>query len=647
MISNYFIFFVPVLISLAITPFVIRYAKQIGAIDLPNERKVHKGPIPRLGGVAIYISFFVSFALAIYLDPKINNLNGLGHQNAIILVASLTLVLLLGIWDDIHPLTPGRKFLGQIIAASIVYFAGFRITAITHPLGPSLLSLDWFAYPLTILWIVGITNAFNLIDGLDGLASGVAFIVSVTIFAIALIKEDSTTAMMALLLAGSLLGFLRYNFKGAKIFLGDSGSLFIGFSLAILSMQSSTKGSTAFSILVPVLALGLPIMDTVLSMIRRFIKSVLPQTQKPSSLMGKFSTMFHPDKGHIHHQLVGMGFSHRKAVLVLYSVSCLFGVGAFAVTFANSFASSLIVIAIAIASFVGVSQLRYREMAILRNGLFLPMYEWPIMQNRFFLSFLDLGFIVVSYLLALQLAFKGASPFASERLFFISLSLVAGTQMMVLYFSGIYQSMVRQLGLGDVLKLVKGVAVTVAMTFLILVLVPAQKALVDATFVMLDFFILLTLVVGARGSFRILDYFSRKDNKSGCRRVLIYGADANGLLLLHRFLNDDALRFCPAGFLDDNPGLEGKRLDGYPIFGGHWKVERLVKTRGIEEIIIASDHVQPEVFNRLHRICRDLGIVLRRSQVQLEVCDLSTAVHPSGAVPAIPSIQEQLTFSTK
>ncbi len=641
---QYLIFFIPVLISLAVTPLVISYARRIGAIDLPNERKVHRGAIPRLGGVAIYISFFVSFALTMYLDPGMNSLDGLGQHNAIILVASLTLVLLLGIWDDIRPLTPGKKFLGQIIAASIVYFAGFRITAITHPLGPSLLSLDWFAFPLTILWIVGITNAFNLIDGLDGLASGVAFIVSVTIFSIALIKEETTTAMMALLLAGALLGFLRYNFRGAKIFLGDSGSLFIGFTLAILSMQSSTKGSTAFSILVPVLALGLPIMDTVLSMIRRFVKSVLPQTSKPSSLMGKITTMFHPDKGHIHHQLVAMGFSHSKAVLVLYVVSCLFGIGAFAVTFANSFASTLIIVAIAIATFVGVSQLRYREMAILRNGLFLPMYEWPITQNRLFLSFLDLAFIVVAYLAAFRLAFRGESMFATDRLFFISISLVAGLQMTLLYFSGIYQSMVRQLSLGDIIKLVKGVVVTVAVSFFILVLIPAQRPLVDVTFVILDFFILLSLVVTARGSFRILDYFSRKELKSGCRRVLIYGADANGLLLLNRFLDDRELRYCPAGFLDDNPRLEGKRLDGYPIFGGHWKVERLVKTKHVEEIIVATDTILPEAFRRLQRLCIDLRIVLRRSRVNLEIVD---AVNGREPAPVPYSRQESVTFSTR
>src|SRR3990172_741143 len=413
MFAQYIIILVPIGLSLFFTPLVISYATRVGAIDQPNERKVHNQPIPRLGGIAIYISFFLSLVLAMYINPDINALAGMSPYHGVMLVISLTLVLFLGICDDLKPLSPGKKFIGQVLAASIVYMAGFRISAITHPLSPSLLDLGFLAYPLTIVWIVGITNAFNLIDGLDGLASGVALIVSVTIFAISLIRNDATTAMMAILMAGALIGFLRYNFQGARIFLGDSGSLFIGFTLAILSMQSSTKGSTAFAIIVPMLALGLPIMDTFLSMVRRLVKSILPANGKSLGLRGKISTMFNPDRGHIHHQLVARGFSHKKVVLLLYLVSCLFGLGAFAVTFTNNFGASLIIAAIAIATFVGIRQLRYREMAVLRNGLFLPMYEWPIFRNSVFLSFLDLVIILASFLAANKLAYRGNSPLQS------------------------------------------------------------------------------------------------------------------------------------------------------------------------------------------------------------------------------------------
>ncbi len=540
-------------------------------------------------------------------------------SNGVMLVVSLTLVLFLGIWDDLKSLPPGKKFIAQVIAASIVYFAGFRITTITHPFGPNLLDLGLFAYPITIIWIVGITNAINLIDGLDGLASGVSLIVSITIFSISLIKGDATTAMMALLMAGSLIGFLRYNFQGARIFLGDSGSLFIGFTLAILSMRSSTKGSTAFSIIVPVLALGLPIMDTMLSMIRRFLKSVIPSSKESTTMKGKLLGIFHPDKGHIHHRLIDRGFSHRKVVLLLYVVSCLFGIGAFAVTFSNSFGASLIIISIAVATFVGVSQLRYREMAILRNGLFLPMYEWPLFQSSLFLSFIDLGFMLAAYLVAYKLAFHDEPPLgATGRKFFQGLALTTGVQMIMFFTTGLYRHAIRQFGLGDIIKIVKGVVVTSLALTVAFVLLPAQSALADPTFILLNFFVLLSLVLMARGSFRVLNYLSRREGKSACTKVLIYGADASGLLLLHRFIHDDSLRYCPIGFLDDNPRLEGKRLDGYPIFGGHWKLARLIRTKQVNEVILAIGDLKPVVLSRLHEICREHGVILRRSTVHLE-----------------------------
>jgi UDP-GlcNAc:undecaprenyl-phosphate GlcNAc-1-phosphate transferase len=292
----YIIFAIPLIVALAITPMVIWFATRVGALDQPNERKIHKYPIPRLGGIAIYISFFVSLVFLLSLDPALHAFSFMNPHDTLMLVLSLTIVLILGIWDDLRQLRPGQKFLGQFIAGTIVYLAGFKISSITYPFGSFPLNLSFFDYPVTLLWIVGITNAFNLIDGLDGLASGVAFIVSLTIFTISYLTGSPIIAMMALILAGAVLGFLPYNFNKARIFLGDSGSLFIGFTLAILSIKSSTKGSTAFSMIVPMLTLGLPIMDTLLSMTRRLLKSLFPNPQKPDTFLRKILTMFLPDR---------------------------------------------------------------------------------------------------------------------------------------------------------------------------------------------------------------------------------------------------------------------------------------------------------------------------------------------------------------
>jgi UDP-GlcNAc:undecaprenyl-phosphate GlcNAc-1-phosphate transferase len=640
--TEYLIFFVPILLSLALTPLVISYAKRIGAIDQPNERKVHTHPIPRLGGVVIYISFFCSLILAIAIDPSLSSLAGLSPRNGIFLVGSLTLVLLLGIWDDLKQLSPGKKFVGQVVAASIVYFSGFEITSITHPMSTSDMNLGFFSYFLTVLWIVGVTNAFNLIDGLDGLASGVALIVSITIFSISLIKGDTATAVMAVLMAGSLIGFLRYNFGGARIFLGDSGSLFIGFTLAILSMQSSTKGGTAFSIIVPVLALGLPIMDTVLSMIRRFAKSVLPEDARSSGILGKLTTMFHPDKGHIHHQLMSKGFSHRKVVLLLYVVSCFFGLAAFAITLSNNFGATLIIISIAIATVIGIRQLRYKEMMILRNGLLLPMYEWPILQSSLFLSFVDLAFLVLAYLSAFRLTFHDVPPIDPGKDFFTSIAMVTGIQLAIFYAGGLYRSTIRQLYIGDILKLVKVALLTVAVTFGALAFIPGQAVLIDPVFILLDFFILLSLVMLSRGSFRILGYLSQREVNPDCTRVLIFGADSQGMLLLQRFQHDRNLRYCPVGFLDEDPRLEGKKLDGSPIIGGHRKLPRLLQTKQVREVILSSDSVSPVVYRRLLETCREHHVILRRSAVRFEEC--RPIAHDEILPVPLPVSQESFKF---
>lgn len=318
--------------SLLLTPWVIKLARFVGAIDQPGERKAHSHPMPRLGGVAVFLSCFISFGLVALFDRPLLSGSWIFSSEGGLFGLCLFIVMLLGFWDDLRSLKPFQKFGVQVLLSSVVYIAGFRVSAVMNPFGGGWLDVHAVDYPLTVLWIVGVTNALNLIDGLDGLAAGVATIAAFTILPIALLWGDTGTAVLAVILAGALIGFLRYNFNPAKIFLGDSGSLFIGFMLAVLSIKSSTKSTTTFALVIPILALGLPIMDTLLSMIRRFLHSFLPSEAKESSIVGRLKTIFSPDKSHIHHRLLARGLSHRTAVLVLYGVSSVLGIGAFAVT---------------------------------------------------------------------------------------------------------------------------------------------------------------------------------------------------------------------------------------------------------------------------------------------------------------------------
>lgn len=284
------------------TPVVKRLASKINAVDIPNDRKVHSFPIPRLGGLAIYFGFVVALCLALVLATVI----GIRINHLMILGVFLgsTLLLLVGIWDDINNLRATTKLIWQIIAALIVVSFGVEISFISIPFN-GLVAIGFFAIPLTLLWVVGITNAINLIDGLDGLAAGVIIISSVALFFVALRTHQIGAAILMLAMIGATLGFLRYNFFPASIFLGDSGSMFLGFVLATSSIIGVLKTTLVVALIVPVLVLGVPIFDTLFAIGRRLSVGKHP---------------FEADNKHIHHMLLRAGFNKREAVLAIYIV---------------------------------------------------------------------------------------------------------------------------------------------------------------------------------------------------------------------------------------------------------------------------------------------------------------------------------------
>jgi UDP-GlcNAc:undecaprenyl-phosphate GlcNAc-1-phosphate transferase len=626
-------FLVPFAISLLITPSVIWLAPRIGAMDQPNERKIHKVPTPRLGGVAIYASFLLALGLLNLLNKEAHNLISLGTNKGVMFTIALVIITGLGIFDDLRPRTPSQKFAVQLVASTLVYLAGFQISAVTNPFGGGLLNLGIFSYPATVLWIVGITNAFNLIDGLDGLAAGVAAIACLTIFGVSLMMEDISTAMLILILAGAVIGFLRYNFSPAKIFLGDSGSLFLGFAISVLSMKSSTKGSTALAVLVPILALGLPIMDTLLSMIRRLLASLLPQQTKSTSFLNKLDSMFSPDHAHIHHRLMDRGLSHRNAVLSLYLVAVAFSLGALAITTGNHFGVSIVLVTIAAATFIGVRQLRYQEMAVLRNGLLLPMYEWPIMNRRFFRGFLDVGFMILAYAAACALTSHGETSMLFRKEFLTHTSIICGIQLGVFYFSGLQKGTFRYTGIGDILKMFRSVVLAVTLTAIVFAFFPNGRGAFGLSISIIDFYALLSLVLASRLSFNVLSYFFRRENGNSQKCVVIHGAGAGGLMVLQRILNEDRLHLAPVGFLDESPALEGTQLNGYPVFGGHWKIPKILRRHKVEEIILSSQNVSPQVLLRLRKAAREYGIKLRKLQVDIVDFPFEPEVVPAPQAP--------------
>jgi UDP-GlcNAc:undecaprenyl-phosphate/decaprenyl-phosphate GlcNAc-1-phosphate transferase len=297
-------------LALFLTPLVKKLAIRIGAVDVPNHRKVHTRIMPRLGGVAIYASFTVGLLLILPWLPE-GTLSPYDRNLISALLVGGTLIVLLGALDDKFDLSAKLKLLVQIGAACIVVF-GFdvKINLLNIPFGSAMQPIgEWLSIPLTILWIVGVTNAINLIDGLDGLAAGVSGIAIATILVMGIIMGDTTVILLSAVLLGSIGGFLFFNFHPAKIFMGDSGSLFLGFALATLSMLGF-KQITVVSFVTPLLIIGVPLSDTFFAIIRRWVH------KKP---------IFAPDKGHLHHCLQQLGFSHRKTVLIIYAIAAFFG----------------------------------------------------------------------------------------------------------------------------------------------------------------------------------------------------------------------------------------------------------------------------------------------------------------------------------
>lgn len=295
-------FLISFLLAILIVPLISRFCLRKGFVDQPNRRKIHKKPTPRLGGVAIWLCALIAFVIITLLNSDFPYVSGL---SGIFIGGSL--MFLLGLIDDLYDLNPGFKLFIQIGAATVAFLLGVRIEVISNPFGEAI-TLGMLSFPITILWLTGISNAVNFIDGVDGLAGGVATIMAITLGVVAIASNQPASALVAMLLAGALMGFLAFNFYPAKIFMGDSGSLFSGFALAGLSVTGVVK-SVAMSVLLPVLIFAVPIADLSFSVFRRLLKGNNPM---------------HADDNHIHHKLLKSGFSQNKTAATLY-ILCVAG----------------------------------------------------------------------------------------------------------------------------------------------------------------------------------------------------------------------------------------------------------------------------------------------------------------------------------
>lgn len=353
-------------VSFVSTKFVRDYAVGKGWVRGPaHERHLHNNALPRLGGIAIAFSFLLTIAAALIIHGFSGDSPEFSLTPLVTIFPPAILILVLGIYDDVCTAGPYLKFGVQAIAGSLLFAGGLRIS--DFPLFFGAHQFAWFiGLPLTIFWVMAITNAFNLIDGLDGLAAGSALFSTLVMFVVALLGSATLISLLTIALAGAVLGFLRYNFNPATIFLGDCGSLFVGFMLSALSLQGAQKAPTIVAVAIPVVSFGLPILETVLSVVRRFIGG------RP---------VFTADREHIHHKLLQLGWSHRQAVIILYAVSALFALLSLFLLWPTGSTLGLVLAVLGSGIWIGVQHLGYLEFGEIRR-----VAQRTIEQRRIFVN---------------------------------------------------------------------------------------------------------------------------------------------------------------------------------------------------------------------------------------------------------------------
>src|SRR5262245_33101426 len=614
------IYFFPLIaaaLSFGLTPLVRYVAQWVGAMDQPGERKIHAVPIPRLGGISVVVSGLLTI-LSVWefervtggvmkVDPGVWKPVSLGGA----------IVFLLGVWDDIRPVPAWVKFVLQGVAAGVAIWCGILVERVSL-LGGGSIHLGMLALPLTIVWIVGITNAFNLVDGLDGLAAGLTIIAAGSIATIFFLRGNAQEALLLLILLGALLGFLPYNFNPATIFLGDSGSLTVGYILAVTAITGSQKGATTLAVMIPLLVFGLPIVDTLLAMVRRYVGSLRMLNAPKATLRERIrvaKSMFEADQKHIHHRLIALGFSHRNAVLVLYALALGLSSLALLSVLAQYRNAGIILIAIGLAMYIGIRKLGYDEIAFLRTGTLLRWYESLTFNRLFFVGFVDLTLTTTAYWGAFVLHYDLPWHTELKAWYLGTFPLVLVVQLACLYALGLYRGVWRAVAICDLIRIVAVVPLAVTISYIVaMVSLPPVETL---RVFLLDALLLSALIVGVRSTYRVLDHIQQRENLTG-ETTLIYGAGRGGQLVLRELMQNPGLGLRPIGFLDDNPRLQGRVVHGLPILGSITDLRSILDAQSIACLIVSSSKIKRDRLGQAISICQEWDIPMLQAHLKLE-----------------------------
>ena len=579
-------------LTVALIPVVRAAARRWGLVARPKTDRWHKQPTAMMGGVAIFLAVIFSW---LFLAPH--------TPYGWVVIGSSTFLFLVGLTDDLIHIKPYQKLIGQVMGSAFVIYYG--------------LALPWSRFAalnlvFTIFWLVGITNAINLLDNMDGLAAGIAAIASVFLALNFISGAQPVEALMLSIFAASLVGFLIYNSHPASIFMGDSGSMFIGFFLAgsaLMNLSGGRSRSFLPVLAVPILVLFIPIFDTTFVTILR-------------KLSGRAASQGGRD--HTSHRLVALGMSEQRAVWLLYSLAALSGLLAVfvrqlkpdvSVALVVGFTVVLTLLGVYLAGVKGYDE-ELQAIGAPDKPLFAFLIDFSY-KRRIFEVLLDVVLIALAYWSAYAIKFGPYQNDAQWKLFLRTLPVLVFVRLAAFLLLGVYRGIWRYTGLDDLIVFAKAVALGSTISLLVLLFRFHFQGFSRTVFI-IDGLVMLMLLAGSRIAFRFFRQFLPAAKVKTGRRVLIYGAGDAGELLLRELQNNRELHYAPVAFIDDDPKKRGKLIHGLPVFAGNGSLGVVIKNHGIEEVLISSPRISDERIRDILRECDAEQVALTRMSIRIE-----------------------------
>jgi UDP-GlcNAc:undecaprenyl-phosphate/decaprenyl-phosphate GlcNAc-1-phosphate transferase len=588
--------FLPLLLALFICilliPLIKRFSYKLGYLAQPRSDRWHKSPTPIFGGIAIFFGFILS---------QIIYFSILGQWDKVPwgLLSGSVIIFTIGLYDDFHPISPLGKLLGQIVAAALVILLGYTSTFFNPRIENEIIAqLPNILF--TFIWLVGITNAINLLDNMDGLAGGISLIAACILGFFFWREGNQPLFLVSITLAGSLLGFLFFNFPPASIFMGDSGSLFLGFTLAILAIAQQQQASNVFAVIsVPTLLFLLPILDTLLVTITRLMRG-----QSPT----------HGGRDHTSHRLIAFGLNERQTLYILYAVALITGIMAAALESINYWMSLalvpiLVIVLALLVAYLGrmkvVSNIDVQENPVIAKVI------GEITYRRRLLEF-GLDFFLISIAFYLSFLANYGLVMNNERLalYLQALPIGLASAYIVNFLVGVYRGVWRYVGLDDFVRYVQAsigcIAIFAGLLFLINSFSDIEWTNDFPSKIILFFGVFLFLSLStSRSSFKFLDLlFSASQPRIGRERVVIYGASDSGEMAIRWMQMNLGLNYLPVGILADNPLLIGRRIHGVEVIGNYADLEKIITQGSIQGVIITEGLDEMERLNAVKNICK-------------------------------------------